>query len=201
MRPEVRYRNGPGAHELGHAWFGAVFQWPQPPPDAPAFYGEWGAPDWLDEAAATLAEQVPGRERKRDNLCSRYPQEEREQFLAQWLETEHPSVTASVTLARDGKQGLSVKSDAERMAMLSDEKFAHHPRVLFDELVVAMVHLVKARHPPENPPWGDLAGTIVADGSLKQWLSSSGEQHGLPATVEGFLSAFNNWILDDCALR
>jgi hypothetical protein len=175
-------------HEIAHLLF-MHSVWPSTAERGEQYGGD--APDWLDEAAAVIAESARMTERRRQAFRE-LARSGRTIPLAEYLRMEHPVFAggdfqelidqARAQAEAGGAAVVSASLPAERLERA--RAFYAQTRVFTDYLV--------ARKGNERV-LADIAGAMRSGLSFEEWLSTAGPDDGLPVELEALERDFLVW--------
>lgn len=174
-------------HELGHAMYEAVY-WPDAPTSTTPRYGT-PAPDWLDEAAATLLETPETQARQLAafiELAAQHPRAV--PSLADFIDAEHP-VMASLTA--HGLPGGPKSGSGVQMSVVTEADAPGTGTFYGQSLLLA---LFLAETSGEARILAQISAAIAGGATFEQWLVQHGSHHGLPDTLPALQSAWEPWL-------
>lgn len=189
--------DGALAHELSHMWFISEY-WPDDfaPGNTPAAYGG-PATDWLDEMAAVLAENDRLTERRWKHFAELDVSDPENGFypLAEYFTMDHP-MAETVQADRDGQgETGNEQIEIEVRVMTRDDIEATEGRdpTIFYTQSRAFADFLIATTQNERI-FALIAAHIAKGGSMESWLKTSGNQHKLPASINGLDTMWQAWL-------
>jgi hypothetical protein len=184
-------RSKPLRHEIAHQLFMTAF-WPAPGDGLKVYAG--GAPDWLDEAAAVLAEgeELTSRRRK---AFARLAGEGGLTPLKEWFVMEHPVFAKTKDmLNRDIESGAIPRTGAVRL--ISSKKLKEQGIDItgaadFYAQARGFIDFLSAEAEPGFLPAA--TAHLKEGGSMDSFLKEEGRRFGMPRSVERLDDAFVAW--------
>lgn len=170
-------------HEVAHMMFIAG-QWPGGETGARQYGG--GAPDWLDEAAAVLAE-ADGLTRARRSAFRELVAGGETIPLRRYFSMEHPVY---------GSDRLQAALDSARESgavVLSGDEIDVGRAADFYAQTRGLVDFLLARS-GEPTVFAGIARALKGGSGMEGWLREHGAEHGLPTSVAGLEDALLEWI-------
>lgn len=191
------------AHELGHMFFIETY-WPDDSlnvlepniGDISRYAGP--APDWLDEMAAVLMENTALTNGRVDGLESAAAGDVFEALwpLESYFEMTHPAFEQARALIRarqnsaEGRaRGGVVILSRDDLAAQSDGRSPVNFYVQSRGFADFMIETTG-----ELQIFADIAHHIADGGSMKSWLSASGDRYNLPTSPRALQDDFGQWV-------
>lgn len=171
-------------HEVAHELFIAG-QWPASDSGRSEYGG--GAPDWLDEAAAVMAESPRMTEARRSAFRELVADGETI-GLRRYFSMEHPLY---------GSDRFRAALDSARTAgavVLSGDDVDVGRAADFYAQTRGLVDFLLERS-GDRTIFAEIAGALKAGTSIGTWLEAHGPEHGLPTSVAGLEDALLEWAL------
>lgn len=176
-------------HEIAHELF-IHGVWPRP--ESGARYGG-GAPDWLDEAAATLADSESRTRNRRDKFRSLARDNELIP-LSEYFSMEHP-LYASPELLRKIREASKNVRPGEPIVVNTepDEDENLRSRAFYPQTRGTIDFLLERS---DKPRILMMITRALKDGkTFEEWLAETGPANGLPTELDELDRTFREWAV------
>ena len=199
---KVRHAEAIIAHELGHLWVKAVFDWPEVDRDGARAYGAAAAPDWFDETAAVLMESETLTASRRSALCETASDDLPGQF-DRYFTMEHPLLQLA-SLAADRAAAAAAaagdESDGPRIMVMSGEALTAQGADMIDAehfygLTRALIDYLTEQTGSEAV-FNALAVSLASGQTFDAWLASG--VTGLAQNRDGLIADLSASVISRC---